>query len=139
MKKTVLFLCTHNSARSQIAEGLVNMIFNHQWTAYSAGTQKTTVNPLAIKVLAEIGINISHHTSKSLDAFKGQVFDLAVTVCDNAKETCPYFPGEKVIHLSFKDPTEVQGTNMDKLAAFRRTRDEIEKWLFANLNQLAEE
>lgn len=111
MRKTILFICTHNSARSQLSEGLVNHFFQDEWEAYSAGTMVSIVNPFAIKALAEIGIDISHHLSKSLTNFKDKIFDLVVTVCDNAKESCPYFQGKNVIHYSFIDPFDVAGTD----------------------------
>jgi arsenate reductase (thioredoxin) len=136
MKQTILFICTHNSARSQIAEGLVNHYFGERWEASSAGIIATFVKPFAIKALAEIGIDISQHTSKTIAAFQGQEFDVVVTVCDSARETCPFFPGKKVIHKSFADPSNVEGTNEEKLAAFCRTRDEIKAWLRETLPQL---
>lgn len=129
MKHSILFICTHNSARSQLAEGLVNHYFGDVWTAKSAGTEKTAVKPLAIQAMTEIGIDISQHTSKTIQAFQGQEFDVVVTVCDNARETCPFFPGKNVIHHSFVDPSNAQGSDAEKLAAFRRTRDDIKAWL----------
>jgi len=138
MKKTILFICTHNSARAQLAEGLVNHFFQDEWEADSAGAMVTMVNPFAIKALAEIGIDISHHLSKSLAHFKDKIFDLVVTVCDNAKESCPYLQGKNVIHSNFKDPSDIEGTDKEKLAAFRKTREEIKDWLFKNLNRLSE-
>jgi arsenate reductase len=139
MKKTILFICTHNSARSQLGEGLVNYYFGDQWEASSAGTEKTFVKPLAIEAMAEAGIDISHHSSKTIDAFKGQQFDVVVTVCDSARESCPFFPGKKVIHHSFVDPSNAEGTNEEKLEAFCRTRDEIKAWLDEQLPKFAEE
>ena len=134
MRKKILFICTHNSARSQLAEGLVNHFFRDTWEAESAGTVATVVKPFAIKAMAEIGVDISHHTSKTIDVFQGQVFDVVVTVCDNAKETCPFFPGRKVIHHSFRDPSNVEGTDEEKLKAFCQTRDEIKEWLCQELS-----
>lgn len=139
MKHTILFICTHNSARSQLAEGLVNHYFGDTWEAKSAGTEQTIVKPFAIKAMAEAGIDISHHTSKTIDAFKGQQFDVVVTVCDSAKETCPFFPGKKVVHHSFVDPSNVEGSDDEKLAAFCTTRDEIKGWLDENLPQFVKE
>ena len=139
MKKTILFICTHNSARSQLAEGLVNHFFQNEWEAYSAGTTETFVKPLAVKALAEIGIDISHHYSKSLATFEDKEFNVVVTVCDSAKESCPHFQGKKVIHSSFKDPSNVEGTDEEKLTAFCKTRDEIKDWLSKNLNRIKEE
>ncbi len=129
MTKEVLFICTHNSARSQLAEGLVNALYSDRLKAFSAGTEKTRVNPLAVEVLREIGIDISHHTSKTIDVFKDRVFDVVVTVCDHARETCPFFPGKKVIHRGFEDPSLVEGSEIEKLTAFRRVRDEINRWI----------
>ena len=129
MKKTVLFICTHNSARSQMAEGLVNFFFNTDYEAFSAGTMGTKVNQYAVRVMEEIGIDIRGQYSKSIQVFKDVKFDLIVTVCDNAKESCPFFPGKNIIHRSFKDPAAVQGSDGDKLKAFRDVRDEIFKWL----------
>lgn len=129
MKRKVLFICTHNSARSQIAEGLCNHFFSEKWEGYSAGTEKTVVNPLAIKSLLQKGIDISHYKSKKLDFFKNVNFDLVVTVCDNAKESCPIFPGRKIIHKTFKDPSDTPGSEEVKLKAFTGTVDEIYQWL----------
>ncbi|GAK54461.1 arsenate reductase [Candidatus Moduliflexus flocculans] len=139
MKHTILFICTHNSARSQLAEGLVNHYFGEAWDAKSAGTEATFVKPLAIKAMAAAGINITHQTSKTVAAFQGQMFDVVVTVCDSAKETCPFFPGKKVIHKSFVDPSNVEGTDEEKLAAFCQTRDEIKAWLDEQLPVWAKE
>jgi arsenate reductase len=139
MKKSILFICTHNSARSQLAEGLVNHYFGDTWEAKSAGTEKTFVKPFAIQAMAEAGIDISQHTSKTIDTFQKQEFDVMVTVCDSAKETCPFFPSKKAIHQSFVDPSNVEGTDEEKLVAFCRTRDEIKAWLEKTLPKLAQE
>lgn len=129
-KKRVLFICTHNSARSQMAEGIMNALYGDKFQAFSAGTNPSKVNPLAIEVLKEIGIDISYHRSKSIDEFKGETFDYVVTVCDNAKENCPYFPGgKKYVHRGFMDPASVEGTYEEKLSAFRKVRDEILNWI----------
>ena len=128
-KKTLLFICTHNSARSQMAEGLVNALWNDNFIAYSAGTEKTRVKPLAIAAMKDMGIDISHHYSKTVEEFKGKNFDWVITVCDSAKETCPFFPGKNVTHKSFKDPSDVQGSEEERLRAFIKTRDEIKQWL----------
>jgi arsenate reductase len=130
MKKNILFICTHNSARSQLAEGLVNHYFKDTWEANSAGTTATSVNPFAVQAMAEIGIDISQHASKTIDVFKNEEFDVVVTVCDSARETCPFFPGKQVVHKSFADPSSVEGSDEEKLAAFCRTRDELKGWLF---------
>ena len=129
MKKSILFICTHNSARSQIAEGLVNVLYSDKFEAQSAGIIATKVNPFAIKAMKEIGIDIKHHRSKSIQEFKGKIFDIVVTVCDNAKETCPFFPGKVVIHKGFEDPSVSKGSNRKKLETFKRVRDEIKIWL----------
>jgi len=135
MKKRILFICTHNSARSQMAEGLTNYFFGDRWEGFSAGTEKTVVKPMAIKALEEIGIDISHHHSKLITDFQGEEFDIVVTVCDSAKETCPFFPGAgKRVHKSFTDPSDTKGTDDEVLKAFCRTRDEIHHWLKELLN-----
>lgn len=139
MKHSILFLCTHNSARSQLAEGLVNHYFGDTWEAKSAGTEKTIVKPFAIQAMAEVGIDITHHTSKTIETFKGQQFDVVVTVCDNARETCPFFPGNKVVHHNFVDPSNARGADAEKLGAFCRTRNEIKAWLDEQLPLFAKE
>ncbi len=139
MKHAILFICTHNSARSQLAEGLVNHYFSETWEAESAGTETTFVKPLTIAAMAESGIDISQQTSKTIEAFRNRQFDVVVTVCDSAQETCPFFPGRKVVHHSFIDPSNAQGTEQEKLAAFCRTRDEIETWLSENLPEFSVE
>jgi arsenate reductase (thioredoxin) len=124
--KRVLFLCTHNSARSQMAEGLLRAWAGDRFEAHSAGVEATEVRPLAIRAMAELGIDISAHTSKPLDAYLGQPFDYAITVCDEAREACPYFPGAGAqLHWSFDDPSATTGTEDERLAVFRRVRDEI--------------
>ncbi|MCS7202360.1 MAG: arsenate reductase ArsC [Dictyoglomus sp.] len=128
--KKVLFICTHNSARSQMAEGLMNALYKDKFLAFSAGTDPKGVNPLAIEVMKEIGIDISHHRSKSIEEFRGESFDYVVTVCDSAKEKCPFFPGgKKYIHKGFMDPSSFEGSYEEKLEIFRKVRDEIKKWL----------
>jgi len=130
--KKILFICTHNSARSQIAEGLTNYFYSENWQAFSAGTQKTRVKQEATQVLKEIGIDMSHHYSKTVEEIGDQQFDIVVTVCDSAKESCPFFPGKKVLHKSFADPSDVKEPEA-RLNAFRKTRDEIKKWLAETL------
>jgi arsenate reductase len=133
-KKRILFICTHNSARSQIAEGLVNSLYSEKYKAFSAGTEPTRINPFAIKVMAEIGIDISKQGSKSLEEFINQDLDWVITVCDNANENCPFFPGgKKRIHKGFKDPTAITGNDIEKLTAFRTARDEILGWIKENI------
>ena len=130
MKKRVLFLCTHNSARSQIAEGLLRHMAGDQFEVFSAGTEQTRVQPLAIEAMRESGIDISGHRSKTLDEFAGDTFDYVITVCDRANESCPIFPGTtERIHWSFDDPTAVSGTDEQKLRAFRTVRDAIQQRL----------
>lgn len=107
----------------------MNALLGDRYEASSAGTEQTRVKPQAIQALSEIGIDISHHRSKTIDEFRGTQFDVVVTVCDNAKETCPFFPGKKVVHKSFNDPSNTEGGEEKKLEAFRRTRDEIKVWL----------
>lgn len=130
-KKKILILCTGNSARSQMAEGLLKHITKSKYDIYSAGTRPSIVRPEAIKVLAEIGIDIEHNRSKSVDEFVNEEIDYVLTVCDNAKETCPYFPAKtKVIHHSFDDPPTIgEADEATTLKIFRRVRDEIEKYL----------
>lgn len=121
----VLFLCVHNSARSQMAEGILRAWAGDRFDAFSAGSEVAEVRPLAIDAMAEIGIDISGQRSKTTDAFRDQAFDYVVTVCDDAKEACPYFPGERQLHWVFDDPSQAQGSAADRLAVFRRVRDEI--------------
>jgi len=129
-KKSVLILCTGNSARSQMAEGLLKDLAFSKFDIESAGTKPSSVRPEAIAVLAEIDIDISDHRSKSVDEFASQEFDLVLTVCDSASENCPYFPARtKVIHRSFEDPAAVEGSPDERLKAFRTVRDQINKYL----------
>lgn len=132
--KSVLFLCTHNAIRSQIAEGLVNSLYPSVLNASSAGSKPTLVHQMAIEVMAEMDIDISGHRSKGLKEFEGQEFDYVVMVCSNDADTCPFFPGGKEqIHHSFPDPGEMNGTEEEKLIAFRHLRNEINKWIIDNL------
>jgi len=136
-KKRVLILCTGNSARSQMAEGLLRHDAGDKFEVESAGVAPTRVRPEAIEVMGDIGIDITGHHSKSADEFVGQDFDYIITVCDNAKETCPVFPGHAArIHHSFTDPAEVEGDEETRVQAFRQVRDEIRDWLktFAESN-----
>jgi len=129
-KKRVLILCTGNSARSQMAEGLLRHDAGDRFEVFSAGTRPRKVRPQAIAVMRELGIDISGHRSKSVDEFTNQSFDYVLTVCDNAKESCPIFSGQGVrIHHSFDDPAEVQGTEEKWLGVFRRVRDELRTYL----------
>ncbi len=125
-KQKVLILCTGNSARSQMAEGLLRHMAGDRFEVESAGTIASFVRPQAIAAMAEIGIDISNHRSKCLDEFLDDPFDYVITVCDNAKESCPVFPGRaERIHWSFDDPAEADGDAVAQLAVFRRVRDEI--------------
>jgi arsenate reductase len=125
-KQRVLILCTGNSARSQMAEGLLRRRAGDRYDVFSAGTRPSQVRPEAISVMRELGIDISGHRSKSVDEFAGQPFDYVITVCDNAKESCPVFTGEaRRIHWSFEDPAAVQGSEDERLRAFRHVRDQI--------------
>jgi arsenate reductase len=129
VKKKTLFICTHNSARSQMAEGFLNAICGDRFEGSSAGIEPTKVNPYVVKAMAEIGIDISQHRSKSLEEFRGGHFDYVVTVCDHAKEVCPFFPGDKILHRSFEDPSEFKGTEDEILEQVRRVRAEIREWV----------
>jgi arsenate reductase len=129
MKKKVLFLCTHNSARSQMAEGLLNTLYGEKYEARSAGVTPTKINPYVVKAMAEIGIDISGNRSKSIEEFRGKSFNYVVTVCDNARETCPFFPGEKIIHKAFEDPSQFKGSEEEILKRVRRVREEIREWI----------
>ncbi|MGD0643968.1 MAG: arsenate reductase ArsC [Candidatus Bathyarchaeia archaeon] len=153
-KTKVLFLCTHNSARSQIAEGLLTHLYGNEYEVFSAGTNPTQINPLAIKVMAEIGIDISGQYSKSLDNFKEVNIDLVVSVCHSSVKTncaicsSPIVMGRPELITSrlprakhyfqhpFDDPSEVEGTEEEKIAAFRHTRDEIKQWIIEEFADL---
>ena len=125
-KHKVLFLCTHNSARSQMAEGLLRHLAGDRFDAYSAGTGATRVRPLAIKAMAELGIDISGQESKTLERYLNEPFDWVITVCDDANESCPVFFGAKErLHWSFPDPSKATGTEEEQLAVFRSVRDAI--------------
>ncbi len=130
MRERVLFICTHNSARSQMAEGIMNHFYRDHYEAFSAGTEPTHVNPLVIRVMQELGIDISHHRSKSIDEFREMSFDYVVTVCDHAHETCPYFPnGRNYIHHNFTDPSTLTGDTETLLEQLRIIRDNIRDWI----------
>ena len=129
-KKKVFILCTRNSARSQMAEGLLRHDAGDRFEVFSAGTEPGRVRPEAISVMQELGIDISGHRSKSVHEYSGQTFDYVLTVCDNAKESCPIFPGNTVtIHQNFQDPAALEGSEQDRLALFRRVRDELRRYL----------
>ena|SRR5215213_8294740 len=125
-RKRVLILCTGNSARSQMAEGLLRHVAGDRFEVMSAGVSPGSVRPEAITAMSDLGIDISHHRSKPVDEFEGQDFDYVITVCDNANEQCPVFPSNtERIHWSFDDPAAAAGDQQSRLAVFRRVRDEI--------------
>ena len=139
MPERVLILCTGNTARSQMAEGLLRALAGDRLAVFSAGTRPSVVNPLAIEVMGERGIDISGHRSKHLDEFRAQPFDYVITVCDSAAETCPVFPGRaQRIHWSFPDPAAVEGSDAERRAAFREVREAIEARLRAWLAERRE-
>lgn len=128
-KKSVLFLCTGNSCRSQIAEGLVNHSLGDRWEAFSAGTKPSGyVHSLAIEVMKELGIDISEQRSKSVEEFRDVEFDTVITVCDDAAENCPLWLGPgRVSHMSFPDPADASGSEEERLEVFRRVRDGLRR------------
>ncbi len=129
-KTRVLFICTANAARSQMAEGILRAKFGDRFEVFSAGTRPSRVSPRAIRVMQEIGIDISHHRSKSLDEMSGMTFDLAVTLCDRASQVCPVVTcAKKTIHHGFTDPHLTPGTEDDLIGGYRRVRDDIGVWI----------
>jgi arsenate reductase len=128
-KKNVLFICTHNSARSQMAEAFLRIFYGGDFEASSAGTEPSGVNPYTIRVMKEVGIDISKQWSKNVREFSNTQFDYVITVCDQAKESCPFFPGKRVIHKGFEDPGQSKGSEEEILSAFRKVRDEIKDWV----------
>lgn len=135
----MLILCTGNSARSQMAEGLLRHDAGDRFVVESAGTKASFVRPEAIAVMRELGIDISGQRSKNVDEFEGQRFDYVITVCDNARETCPVFFGAaERLHHSFEDPAGCTGSNQEKLAVFRRVRDELKAYLQEFSKRVAE-
>ena len=134
LTKRVLFLCTHNSSRSQMAEGFLRALGDDRFEVESAGTEASKVNPFAIQAMAEEGIDISTHESKTLDRFVDQPFDLVITVCDEAAEACPIFPNARERrHWSFPDPSKARGTDEERFAVFARVRDSIRERIEAEL------
>jgi len=126
----VLFLCTHNSARSQMAEGFLRAMAGDRFASGSAGTEKTSVNPLAIRAMAELGIDLGEHTSKLYADVASGAWDYLITVCDDPNERCPWVPGSvKRLHWSFPDPSRATGSEEERLAVFRRVRDQIQERL----------
>ncbi len=135
-RNRLLFLCTGNSARSQMAEGLLRHEAGDHFEVFSAGTHPSLVRPEAIAVMQEIGIDISGHRSKSIDELTGQDLDSVITVCDNAKESCPVFPGKtQRLHWPFEDPASVEGTEDQRLDAFREVRDRIHRRIMVFLGE----
>lgn len=129
-KEKVLFICTHNAARSQMAEGLLRTLYGDYYEAYSGGLEPSSVNPYAIKVMAEIGIDISGQHSKGIEGFYEMTIDHVVTVCDHAHQKCPFFAGGKnYIHKGFEDPAEFEENEDETLYVFRCVRDEIKDWI----------
>lgn len=138
--RRVLFLCTHNSARSQMAEGLLRALAGDRFAVFSAGTEVTHVRPLAIAAMSERGVDLTSHYSKSVAEFTNQAFDYVITVCDNAAETCPVFPNaQQRLHWSFSDPSAARGTEAERLAVFREVRDQIEARIVRFLKDAAEQ
>jgi arsenate reductase len=130
MKKKILFICTHNSARSQMAEGYMNAKYGDRYEVFSGGTEPRQVHPMAIAVMKEISIDISGHRSKLIDEHFGKGIETVVTVCDSAQKACPFFPGAKEeIHQAFPDPAAFTGSDEEIRAGFRRVRDEIIRWI----------
>jgi arsenate reductase len=133
-RSRVLFLCTHNSARSQMAEGLLRHMAGDRFEAMSAGTEATHVRPLAVQAMEEIGVDISGQESKTLARYLQEPFDYVITVCDDANETCPFFPGVgNRLHWSFEDPSRAEGSEEERLAVFRSVRDRIRDRVQAEL------
>ncbi len=133
-RSRVLFLCTHNSARSQMAEGLLRHLAGDRFEAHSAGTEATQVRPLAIRAMDEIGVDISGQESKTLERYLREPFDHVITVCDDANEACPFFPGARNrVHWSFEDPSRAEGSEEERMAVFRLVRDRIRDRVQAEL------
>lgn len=129
-KKTVIFICKHNSARSQMAEGILKNLYPDNYDVYSAGTKPDKLNPIAVKVMAERGIDISMNRSKSINEFKDQEFNYVVTVCEENDHICPFLPGGKrYIHKYFTDPTSINGNNHEMSRLYTQIRNEIEDWI----------
>ncbi len=129
-RRRVLFICSHNSARSQMAEALLNSFYGDRYLAFSAGVRPGSLHPLAIDVMAEVGIDISRQRSKGIEDVLDDYFDVVITVCDCAREECPIYPGgTELLHHGFEDPTAADGTPEERVQAFRRVRDEISAWI----------
>lgn len=139
-KMKILFLCTGNSCRSQMAEALVNHRYSQYAIAFSAGTDPKPVHPLAVKALQKLDLDISQQRSKTLDTFSGESFDLTITLCDHAKESCPVsFSGKRRMHVSFKDPAEKKGSEAEIFVEFETVRDAIDEWLHDYFEQMEKE
>jgi arsenate reductase (thioredoxin) len=137
-EKKVLILCTGNSARSQMGEGLLRHMAGDGWEVESAGTKPVGLNPMAVEAMREVGIDISQQRSKSVSEFDGKKFDFVITVCDSAAESCPVFPNAPTrIHWSLPDPASAQGTHEEKLTAFRTVRERLSQHLHEWLAQIA--
>ena len=127
-KKNTIFICTGNSCRSQIAEGLLREKYSDEFNVYSAGSNPSKLHPASISVMEEWGIDISNHKSKTIDKYLNEYMDYVITVCDNAKQSCPSFPnGKHNIHWSIKDPFHSWGNELSDLEPYRKTRDELSK------------
>jgi len=133
-KAKVLFLCTHNSARSQMAEGLLRHLAGDRFEVMSAGTEATHIRPQAVRAMDELGIDISAHESKTLDRYLGQPFDYVITVCDQANEACPIFPGaRRRLHWSIEDPAQASGTEEERIRVFQSVRNAIKEHIETEL------
>ena len=138
-RERVLFVCTHNSARSQMAEGMLRGLYGDRFQAYSAGTKPTSVDPRAVSVMSEIGFDISGSWSKSVSEFLGMDIDYVITLCDDAQETCPFFPGAKeYLHRRFINPVDISEPG-EAIAAFRQVRDDLKDWIIEIFGQLKKE
>jgi len=140
MKIRVLFICTHNSARSQMAEAFLKDKYPERYEVYSAGTKPSRINPYVVKVMAELGFDLSNNKTKSVNEFLDKKIDFVITVCNSAKETCPFFPGAKgYIHHGFPDPSRFTGSESEILVQVREVRDEIKNWIqeYFSENKLA--
>jgi len=136
VRKSVLFLCTHNAVRSQMAEAFLNHLYGDRYSAFSAGSDPTRIDPLVVMVMKEIGMDVSANQSKNVSVFQGRHFDYVVTVCDHVQESCPYFPqGDNRIHKRFSDPSRFQGNAEDVMNEYRRVRDEIKAWVETEFHQ----
>ena len=138
LKKKALFLCNNNACRSQMAEGLLRNIAGERFKVFSAGIEPTEVHPLAVRAMAEIGIDISRQRSKPVTEFSEKNFDYVVTVCDQARQACPLFPGDfEKIHWDLEDPVSAGGTEEERLAVFRKVRDQVREAIKAFLSREA--